>query len=247
MRVVAFIPARYDSSRFRGKPLADICQRPMIWWVYHQVKKTKKIHEVYVAADSEEVFQTCKKYQIPCLMTSREHTTSTERIYEAAKRIPADVYICVNGDEPLIDPDTVEKIIPEKEEDFFAANLMTQMRDPAEVVDSTNIKVVTDEWGNALFLSRSPIPYPKATLSFSYYKHLGVLAYSIEALHFFAQTQKGRAELAEDINELRFLEHGKKLKMILVQADTLSVDTPKDLEYVRKVIEEKLQRGELSI
>lgn len=247
MRIAAFIPARYDSSRFKGKPLADICGRPMIWWVYQQVKKTENINQVYVAADSEEVFQVCEKYQIPCLMTSREHATSTERIYEAAKKVPADVYLCINGDEPLISPKTVGQVVPEAIEGFFAANLMTQMQDPAEVVDNTNIKVVTDVFGNALFLSRSPIPYPKASLSFRYYKHLGVLAYSMEALKFFAETPKGRIELAEDINELRFLEHGKKLKMIPVMAETLSVDTPKDLDYVRKVIRERLQRGELTI
>lgn len=247
MHIAAFIPARYDSSRFKGKPLARILGRPMVWWVYQQVKKSARIQEVYVAADNERVLEACKAYGIPCIMTAKDHATSTERIYEAARNIPADVYVCVNGDEPLIDAGIIEQVIPDHREHFFASNLMTSMKNPAEVVDNTNIKVVTDDAGNALFLSRSPIPYPKASLQFSYYKHLGVLAYSMEALKFFAETPKGPAEKAEDINELRFLEHGKKLRMILVEGKTLSVDTPKDLIFVQKIMEEKQRKGELSL
>lgn len=108
--------------------------------------------------------------------------------------LPADIYLCINGDEPLIDPNIVEQVIPNRKEGFFAANLMTKIHSPVEVVDETNIKVVTDEADNALFLSRSPIPHPKASVHFDYYKHLGVLAYSMEALRFFAETPKGALE-----------------------------------------------------
>ena len=247
MDTAVIIPARYNSSRFRGKPLADICNRPMIWWVYHQIKKSEKIKQIYVAADHKEVEETCRQYQIPVLMTRADHASGTERIYEAAQKVPADLYICVNGDEPLIEPGIVEAVIPRKRVGFFAANLMTTMSRPAEVVDESNIKVVTDPEGYALMMSRSPIPHPKARLEFDYYKHLGVLAYSMEALRFFAETEKGELEKTEDINELRFIEHGRKLKMIPVQAQTLSVDTPKDLEYVRAVIQKKLEKGELRL
>ena len=180
-------------------------------------------------------------------MTSPANRTSTERIYEAAQSLPADIYLCINGDEPLIDPNIVEQVIPNRKEGFFAANLMTKIHSPVEVVDETNIKVVTDEAGDALFLSRSPIPHPKASVHFDYYKHLGVLAYSMEALRFFAETPKGALEKIEDINELRFVEHGRKLRMIEVDAHTLSVDTPKDLDYVRGVLQEKLERGEIKL
>lgn len=245
MKAVAIIPARYDSSRFRGKPLADLCGRPMLWWVYRQVKKSSRIGEVYVATDHEGIRQMCLQYGMDCLMTSAGHRTSTERLYEAAQSVPADVYICVNGDEPLIEPSVVEQVIPAQMEGFFAANLMTKIRHPVEAVDDTNIKVVTDEEGNALLMSRSPIPHPKASMDYDFYKHLGVLAYSLEALRFFAQTSKGFLERVEDINELRFIEHGKKLKMIPVEAHTLSVDTPKDLDYVRGIVAGKLERGEI--
>lgn len=245
MRTIAIIPARYDSTRFQGKPLADLCGKPMVWWVYNQVSQSKKIDAVYVATDHAAIQQACAGLHIPCLMTSPANRTSTERIYEAAQSLPADIYLCVNGDEPLIDPNIVEQIIPTRKEGFFAANLMTKIHSPVEVVDETNIKVVTDEAGDALFLSRSPIPHPKASIHFDYYKHLGVLAYSMEALRFFAATPKGALEKIEDINELRFVEHGKKLRMVEVDAHTLSVDTPKDLDYVRGILQEKLERGEI--
>lgn len=247
MRTVAIIPARYNSSRMKGKPLADLCGRPMVWWVYRGVRQSPKIDAVYVATDHEGIFETCGQYGIPCRMTSPAHRTSTERLYEVARSVPADVYLCVNGDEPLIDPAVVEQVIPERAEGFFAANLMTKIHSPAETVDNTNIKVVTDREGYALFFSRSPIPHPKGSLSFDYYKHLGVLAYSLEALRFFAETEKGPVETVEDINELRFVENRKPLRMIPVQAGSLSVDTPKDLEYVRGVLQKKLESGEIKL
>lgn len=244
MNAVAIIPARYESSRFKGKPLADLCGRPMIWWVYQQVKKSKKISGVWVATDDSRIMEACGQYGLGCVMTSAAHKTSTERIYEASRGIEADVYVCVNGDEPLMEPEVVEQVIPGKDEPFFVRNLMTKIHRPVEAVDDTNIKVVTDENGYAMYFSRSPIPHPKASIQYDYYKHLGVLAYTMEALRFFAETEKGKVEAVEDINELRFLEHGKKIKMIEVEARTLSVDTPKDLEYVRHVLTKKLERGE---
>jgi len=239
MKIVGIIPARYASTRFPGKPLADVCGKPMIWWVYQQVKKVIEINEVYVATDDSRIADTCNKYDIPIIMTSDQHKTSTERVNEVAGKISADIYVCINGDEPLISPEIIAAVIPNKMEGFFAANLMSEVNDPVEVVDNTNIKVVTDSCGYALFMSRSPIPYPKANFKYKYHKHLGVLAYTKEALEYFANTPKGFNELAEDINELRFIENQKLLYMIKVVSDSVSVDTPKDLEYVRKIINER--------
>ncbi len=247
MRIAAILPARYDSSRFKGKPLADIGGRPMIWWVYRQVKKVRRIDTVTVATDSEAIRNICAQWDMECVMTSAACRTSTERLYEASRQIPADIYVCVNGDEPLIDPDLVERVIPADSDGFFAANLMAKIHNPVEVVDESNIKVAVGRDGRALFLSRSPIPHPKASLAFDYYKHLGVLAYSPEALRFFAETPKGPMEAVEDINELRFIENGRPLRMIPVEAHTLSVDTPKDLDYVRGVVQKKLESGELTL
>ncbi|MCI8387057.1 MAG: 3-deoxy-manno-octulosonate cytidylyltransferase [Clostridiales bacterium] len=248
MKIVAVIPARFKSSRFPGKPLADLCGKPMIWWVYNQVKKVKEISDVYVATDDERIIDVCNDLNINAVMTRGDHGTSTERVNEVAHKIDADLYIVINGDEPLIDPEIIRAIIPtdKPKTDFYVSNLMTEISRPSEVVDFTNIKVVTDDDSNALFMSRSPIPYPKASIEYKYYKHVGVLIYSKAALEFFASTPKGYNEKIEDVNELRYIEHGKKLKMVEVVAHSLSVDTPKDLEYVKSVVTDMINKGEIS-
>lgn len=216
--------------------MADICGKPMVWWVYNKVKKVSKIDEVYVATDDKRIADVCAENNLKFIMTSSQHNTSTERINEVASKISADVYVCINGDEPLISPDTIAKIIPHCNCGFYVANLMSVVNDPVEVIDNTNIKVVTDCNDVALYMSRSPIPNPKAYLKFKYRKHLGVIAYTKEALEFFVKTPKGHNELIEDINELRFIENGKRLQMIEVESKSISVDTPKDLEKVRQMI-----------
>lgn len=238
MRIVAIIPARYSSSRFPGKPLANICGEPMIWWVYQQVKKVNELDEVYVATDDDRIKKTCDELGIKAIMTSANCKTSTERAYEVAQTVSAELYVVVNGDEPLIDPNVISRIIPDqKPHEMYVGNLMTRIEKASEAVDFTNIKVVVDEENNAVFFSRSPIPYPKATLEYDYYKHVGVLIYDYEALKFFSESEPGRNEKIEDVNELRFIDHGVKVKMTEVNAHSLSVDTPKDLEYVKKEIE----------
>ena len=249
MKIVAVIPARYQSSRFPGKPLADLCGKPMLWWVYRQVKKVKEIDEVYVATDDARIEDMCKQHNMKVVMTKTTHSTSTERVNEVASKVSADLYVVINGDEPLIDPEIIKAIIPKNSDlpEFFVSNLMTEIKSPVEAVDFTNIKVVTDYENNALFMSRSPIPYPKSSIDYKYYKHVGVLIYNKAALEFFANTPKGYNEKIEDVNELRFIEHGKKLKMIEVEAHSLSVDTPKDLEHVKSVISEMIKKGEIAI
>lgn len=238
MKIVAIIPSRYQSSRFPGKPLADICGHPMIWWVYNQVRKVKEFESVYVATDDERIKKVCEENDMNVVMTSSNHNSSTERVFEVAGKINSDYYVVINGDEPLIDPKVIRKIIPTKKEKdkFYVANIMTEIKSASEVVDFTNIKVVVDKNNYAMYFSRSPIPYPKASLDYKYYKHVGILIYSYEALKFFAKTKKGKIEKIEDVNEIRFIENGKKIKMIKAKANSLSVDTPKDLNKVISII-----------
>ncbi len=245
MKITAVIPARYGSSRFPGKPLQDICGKPMIWWVYNQVKKSLMIDKIIVATDDKRIADVCSSYNLDFVMTASTHGTSTERVFEVANKVSSDLYLVINGDEPLIDPKVIEKIIPSKipEDKIFVSNLMTEIKIPSEVIDFTNIKVVTDYESNALFMSRSPIPYPKASLDYKYYKHVGVLIYNFAALKFFAETKKGYNEKIEDVNEIRFIENGVKLHMVQVESNSLSVDTPKDLEVIRNMISEKIKNG----
>lgn len=238
MKTIIIIPARYDSTRFPGKPLADICGKPMIWWVYHQCKKVKKADLVYVATDDERINKMCESLSIPVIMTDKGITTSTERAYQVAKKIDADVYVVVNGDEPLISPNEIDEIIPSERpsEGIYVRNLMTPIKNPTELIDFTNIKVVTDNKSRALFMSRGAIPFPKSSIEYTFYKHVGVLAYNYAALEFFINHEKGKNELIEDINELRYIENGVFPEMIPVEYETLSVDTPKDLFHVQEVI-----------
>ena len=237
MKVVAIIPARYNSSRFKGKPLVDILGKSMIIRVCEQVKKAKKIDEIYVATDDERIILECEKNKIKAIMTG-ECNTSTERLHKVSLEVLADYYVCINGDEPLISPDVVDSIVPKRTSNkkYFVSNLITKIKKPSEVVDFTNIKVVKDNDDNAIYYSRSPIPYPKSYLNYDYYKHLGVLCYNKEALEFFSNTPKGENELIEDINELRFIENGIKIKLVTVDTETLSVDTPKDLDRVIEIL-----------
>ncbi|MGN0686901.1 MAG: 3-deoxy-manno-octulosonate cytidylyltransferase [Oscillospiraceae bacterium] len=245
MKVVAVIPARYSSTRFPGKPLADICGKPMIWWVYNQVRKVKEIDEVYVATDDERIADVCRKNDIGFLMTADNHPEHISRVHEVSEKIQADYYMCINGDEPLVSPDCIRKVIPKDDTVFFggAARILT---DPAETIDFANLKVVMTETGRCIYISRTPVPYPRGTLLFNYYKYVGIECFSKQALDFFVSTPQGKIEKAEDIDHIRFLEHGKELYFTLVDSDSISVDTPKDLEKVRVMMAEKIAAGEIS-
>jgi 3-deoxy-manno-octulosonate cytidylyltransferase (CMP-KDO synthetase) len=240
MKIVAVIPARYNSTRFVGKPLADICGKPMIWWVYQQVTKVKEFDAVYVATDDERIKKYCDENGINVLMTSDKHENHIYRIHEVTTMVESDYYVCVNGDEPMIEPDTIKQILQPiyYNENFWAINLMTTIKDPAQVVDFAKIKIITDEHGYGIYMSRSPIPYPRGSSQFEYKKYVGVECMTKEALDFFVNTRRSNLENIEDIDHLRFIENRKKIKFVNVNSDTLSVDTPKDLEKVISIIRE---------
>ena len=161
MKVLGVIPARYASSRFPGKPLADICGKPMIWWVYNNSKGAKKVDEIVVATDDERIASVCVQYDIPYVMTG-EHNTAPERLQEVSDKIYADFYVGINGDEPLIDPASIDAAVPDEvpQDVEFGTNIITQMHEPALVMDPANIKMVFDDGLNALYMSRGPIPFP---------------------------------------------------------------------------------------
>jgi len=246
MKIVGVIPARYASTRFPGKPLADICGKPMIWWVHKQLSAAEGIDEVYVALDDERVASVCEGYGIKYIMTSDKHQTHLDRLAEFCQKVHADFYININGDEPLIKPEYIARLIPQDmdPDEFYVANAMTVITKPVEVSDIARIKIVTDAQGNGMYMARTPIPYPKASANFEYLKFVGIQCFSKSALEFCAVTSRGKIESIEDIDEYRFLENGKKIKFISVEAETLSVDTPYDLEKVRKIIHGRLSKNE---
>ena len=247
MNIVAVIPARYKSSRFPGKPLADICGKPMIWWVYNQAKKAKGVSEVYVATDDQKIFDVCQNEGINVVMTSESCPTHLERLYEFSEKVKADFYININGDEPLIEPKCIEDMIPEgiDPDSDYMANGMMILKDPIDAIDSSKIKIAVDMLGYCMYMARSPIPFPKGRGDYQLKKFVGVQCFSKKALDFVNVTKRGFIESIEDIDEFRFLENGYKIKMVLTEANTLSVDTKKDLEKVRGIIKSKIDSGEI--
>ncbi|PWM98999.1 MAG: 3-deoxy-manno-octulosonate cytidylyltransferase [Massilioclostridium sp.] len=243
MKVVGIIPARYGSTRLPGKPLKDILGYPMIWWVYNRVRTVDKLDEIYVATDDDRIREVCEKYKIPVIMTASTHKTAAHRLQEVSEKIQADFYVQLNGDEPLINTKAVSSVIPEQVPcaEEFGTNIITEITDPAQVIDPSNIKMVFDENMRALYMSRTPIPYPFKSIDFKYYKHVGIIGYNKKMLDFYKNSEPGRFELIEGIDTLRFLDYGKQLKLKIVSnCHSLSVDTEKDLEMVIKMI----QKGE---
>lgn len=242
MRVVGIIPARYASTRLPGKPLKDILGYPMIWWVYKRVSKVKQLNEIIVATDDERILSVCNQYEIPVIMTSSNHPNGAMRLQEVSETITADFYVQLNGDEPLMNTDAIIAAIPETvpQDVEFGTNIITQIDDPAQVLDSSNIKMVFDDKMNALYMSRTPIPYPFKSIDFQYYKHVGIIGYNKKMLDFYKNSTPGRFEQIEGIDTLRFLDYGKQLKLSLVpDCHSLSVDTQKDLEMVRRMMKEQ--------
>lgn len=248
MKIIGVIPARYKSSRFPGKPLADICGKPMVWWVYQQVKKVKEISEIYVATDDERISSECEKLNIHYIMTSSDLPEHISRVHEVSEQISADYYICVNGDEPLISADCIRDVLPGHDSKrYYYSGAVRKLTDPAETVDFANIKVVLTKNGRGIYMSRTPVPYPRGTLLFQYYKYVGVECFTKEGLDFFVSTEQGVTEKIEDIDHLRFIENGKEIHFTEVYSESISVDTPKDLEKVRLMVRQKIDSGEIKI
>ena len=241
MKTIAVIPARYQSSRMPGKPLADILGRPMIWWVWREAKKCPALSGVVVATDDERIADACKAYGMDYCMTSPDHDTPTGRIWEVSTKLEADLYLQVMGDEPLINAAAFDLILPKTlpQDPYYVAVLTNVMEHPADVVDFSNQKVVTNAVREILMISRSPIPYPKGTLDFEYEKVTGIQLYSRRALAFYHDTPKSLLEKAEENDMMRFVENGHKVHAITSPYKTVSVDTPKDLALVSRILQER--------
>ncbi len=241
MKTIAVIPARYQSSRMPGKPLADILGRPMIWWVYEEARKCPALDGVLIATDDERIVEVCRRYGMNWEMTSPDHDTPTGRIWEVSTRVEADLYLQVMGDEPLIDARAFDLILPAQApaDPYYVAVLTNVMTHPADVIDFSNQKVVTNAAREVLMISRSPIPYPKGTLDFEYEKVTGIQLYSRQALAFYHDTPKSLLEKAEENDMMRFVENGHTVHAIRSPYKTVSVDTPKDLELVRKTLRQR--------
>ena len=224
-----------------GKPLADILGKPMIWWVYQEAKKCPKLADVVVACDDERIAAACREYGMNYLMTSPDHDTPTGRIWEVSTKLDADLYLQVMGDEPLINAAAFDLILPDTlpADPYYVSVLTNVMGHPADVVDFSNQKVVTNARREILMISRRPIPYPKGTLDFEYEKVTGIQLYSKQALAFYHETPKSLLEKAEENDMMRFIENGHTVHAIVSPYKTVSVDTAKDLALVCEILQKQ--------
>jgi 3-deoxy-manno-octulosonate cytidylyltransferase (CMP-KDO synthetase) len=247
MRVTAIIPARYASTRFPGKPLADILGKPMIQWVYERTALSQSINRVIVATDDERIRRAVEGFGGEVRMTRPDHPTGTDRLAEVAAGIETDLVVNVQGDEPLIDPRMIDQAVaPLKRGPGIAmGTLKSPIESIEEYLNPNVVKVVTDRQGFALYFSRAPIPHPRdfaADLEAHFsrlevYKHIGLYVYRRDFLLTYPKLSATVLEQLEKLEQLRALEHGFRIKVPTTRLTSQGVDTPEDLERVRTLLE----------
>lgn len=242
-KTIAVIPARYKASRFPGKLMQLLGDKTVITTTYNNVKNTQLFDEVFVATDSEIIYQEIINNGGKVVMTG-QHETGSDRIAEAVENIDCDIVVNVQGDEPFLKLEPLEQLISVFEKDtaqeISLASLKIQLHDKAEIESPHNVKVITDLQDFALYFSRSVIPYHREkTLDAKYFKHIGVYAFRKSALLKFAQLEMSPLEKIEKIECIRYLEHGMKIKMIETDFVGVGIDVPEDLERAKQLLKLK--------
>jgi len=242
MKAIIVIPARLRSTRLPRKVLLDLGGKPVIQRVYEACQKATLHHEIWIAADSEEVFNTCKAFTANVIMTSDEHPSGTDRIAEVIENVPCDVVVNVQGDEPFFDAGIIDRLITVLgQSDAVMASVCAPVQNTEELNNPNLVKVITDVNGNAIYFSRYAIPFSRdaeVTDTSVYKKHMGVYAYKASFLKQFITMPVSFLESTEKLEQLRAIENGYKIKMIEVKGIEKGIDTPEDLELARKKIEQ---------
>ncbi len=235
-KAAGIIPARYASSRFPGKPLANILGKPMISMVYERARRARLLGEVLVATDDERIMKACADLGIPARMTSPEHGSGTDRAAEAARDLDAGLIVNIQGDEPVLDPGAIDALVEALQDpSVLMASLMTRVKDPAAFEDLNRVKVVVDKDRNALYFSRTPIPCRAPD---GFFQHIGIYGYRKDFLFRFCALPPSDLEKAERLEQLRALENGYRIRMVETAHSTLSVDTPRDIIEVERYLRE---------
>lgn len=242
MRIIGVIPARFQSTRFPGKPLADICGKPMIWWVYQQAKKVVEFDEVIIATDSQRIADACDKYGMPVMMTSDKHPTGSDRVGEVAQKTEGDLFINVQGDEPVIEPEMIRQVIKIFDDPtVYFGTLKKEITDLKQIQAASTVKVVTDVNGDALYFSRSVIPSNiKDGKHAKIYRHVGIYGYRRDFLLTFVNMPQPELELGEAIEPLRAMYNGYKIRVAETEYESIGVDLP---EHIPEVIKKLQERG----
>jgi 3-deoxy-manno-octulosonate cytidylyltransferase (CMP-KDO synthetase) len=236
MKVLAVIPARLASTRLPRKMLREVAGEPLIIRVYNAVRACSLLDEVLVATDSDEIAQICRERCCNVQMTSSSHRSGTERVHEVSKLVPADVYINVQGDEPLTRPEHLLALIELMSDPKIVVGTLKTAAKAADVKNPNVVKVVTDATGKALYFSRAAIPHDRDSTGAAYFKHLGFYAYRKPALDRFTSLPESSLELAEKLEQLRFLENGIPIHLQQTPFDTIGIDTEDDLKRVEETL-----------
>lgn len=241
-RVIGVIPARYGSSRFEGKVLADIAGKPMIQWVYERANQSKTLDELFVAVDDPRVQSRVEGFGGKAILTGAHHESGTDRIAEVVEKIPADIIVNIQGDQPLIDPNMIDEAVqPMIDNPEIQMSTLKREIEKDEFDDPGVVKVVVDDQDFALYFSRSLIPYPRYDENLRVYEHVGLYVYRKDFLLKISKMPKGYLEKIESLEQLRVLEKGYRILVVETKMDKaagVSVDTPEDLEKVERLINE---------
>jgi len=242
MNVICVIPSRYESSRFPGKPLADLCGKPMIQHVYERVLRSPIVSRAAVATDDERIFSAVQKFGGHAIMTSGAHRSGTDRIAEAVSGLDIsdkDIVVNIQGDQPLFESSQIDEVARPLLDDptIPMSTLIYKIMREEEITHPHAVKVVFDRDGFAIYFSRATIPYVRDRgREASYYKHHGIYAYRREFLETFTKLPEGELEKLEALEQLRALEYGYKIKVVVTLYDSVEVDTPQELDRVRNLL-----------
>ncbi|WP_297889947.1 3-deoxy-manno-octulosonate cytidylyltransferase [uncultured Capnocytophaga sp.] len=239
MKIIAMIPARYGATRFPAKLMQDLCGKPVIVHTYQRVADTNLFDQVYVVTDDDRIEKAIHEVGGKVIRSQKEHNSGSDRLAEASKDLEVDIIVNVQGDEPFTDVENLQKIIDifanDSQQNIAVASLMECITNPEDIANPNNVKVVVNKFNEALYFSRSVIPFPRdPNIAVPYYKHIGIYAYRKDALQQFTQLPPSLLEETEKLEQLRYLENGFKIRLALTNIPTIGIDTPEDLEKARK-------------
>jgi 3-deoxy-manno-octulosonate cytidylyltransferase (CMP-KDO synthetase) len=240
MKTIAMIPARYAASRFPAKLMQNLAGKTVILRTYEATIATKLFSEVYVVTDSDIIYDEIISHRGKAIMSKKEHESGSDRIAEAVANVDCDIVVNVQGDEPFTERESLEKVLEvfkgDADKNIDLASLMVEIKDWEEINNPNSVKVIVDQNDFALYFSRSPIPFPRdKSVDSKYFKHKGIYAFRKQALLDFTVLPMQFLEATEKIECIRYLEYGKRIKMVETNVQGIEIDTPEDLERAKKL------------
>lgn len=233
------IPARYSSTRFPGKPLADILGKPMFWHVFKQAKQCSQLHQVVLATDDRRIESAAQKLDVPVVMTRADHPSGTDRALEAAEHlnVPDDaVVVNIQGDEPALEPAMLTELVSPFSDPHVKVTTLVRKMGPNDAQNPDRVKVVLDKNRKALYFSRSLIPYPRDRQAGEFYSHIGLYAFRKNILKQFVEMGPSHLEMTEKLEQLRLLENGIPIQVVITEHQSVGVDRPEDIETVTRIL-----------